>query len=778
MHLLLIDMAYRGSVLLLLLLAIYHLGQRQSAALRSWVLAAGLAALAVLTLLVWMVPEWRVLPGSPVPLPQVKLPEERLLRVEANPEFSADAKLKAQVAMVTQVAKPSSPTKAQAQASTWPTLRWEPVLLSLWMLGTLVCLGRLVVSATRLLFVELRAGEASAPLRESVQSIAAEIGLKRLPKILLGGPGPMVWGLFRGCLLLPPSADRRSVLLHELTHLKRRDPAVLLLAQLVAAVHWFNPLVWLALCELRAMQEASCDDAVLRAGTLASGYAQELLDASAQLHEQPSPGWCALAFTRGHPVERRVRDILSVDRVRSAPRWIARVAAVLVAMGAAMPLALVAKGEPPRGRILDRYGRELVVQEGKQRSHPFGALAAHALGYTRSVNGRGSPRAGVSGVERSYNDDLAAGRDLRLALDARVQAIAELAMNKAGVGRGAVVVMDPRNGDVLASVSVPNFMPDVFEPMLKEEDWGKIRTDPCGPLLDRTQALYAPGSGFKVFTSLAAGLAMKELPTLTCEGSSQWGGKLLKCWIAEKGGKHGPLNLSDALTSSCNCYFYQLSQSMRPTHFLKTGRMLGWDTGDRPAVVFGDEFEHHNSEWHKANCAIGQGEVRCSPLQLCGLAATVANGGTVWKPRWNLDAEPEKLADFQEKGVAAETLKAIRQGMYGVVNGEKGTGKRAQTTKALVAGMTGTSQFWQVVQDELKKDNHVWFTGFAPFDQPRLAFAVFVQGGKSGGSVCAPIAGEIMEQALGLAVDGSGEVLPTPVVMGHLRSLEGVPVGR
>jgi len=153
---------------------------------------------------------------------------------------------------------------------------------------------------------------------------AREIGLKRMPRLLIGTENavPMVWGVWRPRLLLPAGFESwtagklRGVLLHELAHLKRGDPLALWIAQWVKALHWFNPLAWLTIRQLRADQERACDDAALRHGVRSSDYAQSLLDLSRHSRIAPGLALCALTITRCAPVEARVKAILDPNRRR------------------------------------------------------------------------------------------------------------------------------------------------------------------------------------------------------------------------------------------------------------------------------------------------------------------------------------------------------------------------------------------------------------------------------------------------------------------------------
>jgi penicillin-binding protein 2 len=369
------------------------------------------------------------------------------------------------------------------------------------------------------------------------------------------------------------------------------------------------------------------------------------------------------------------------------------------------------------------------------------------------------------------------GANVLLTIDARMQFIAERALRDAGVGRAAAVVVDPNNGDILAMASVPSYDPNVFVPSVSAADWKKLTDDGTDPLTNRAVQGYAPGSIYKVVTALAelrAGIAPTQ--TFTCSGGVQYGNKFMKCWIAGRG-SHGALTLPDAIKNSCNAYFYQGGNAAGIDQIVKVGEALG--LGEKTGVPLSGEsagilpgptwlnLTNPGERWsdgHTANVSIGQGYVLTSPLQMAMVAATIANRGTAFEPRLiyrvvdqnGADArslktgvaigsrKPKVHTDLRRIGISRDQVDAVREGMRRVV--AEGTGKRAQISGMQVGGKTGTAQFWR---GEIQ-DNHTWFIAFAPFDAPRFAICVMVQGAKSGGGVSAPIAREILEQGLAL----------------------------
>jgi penicillin-binding protein 2 len=458
-------------------------------------------------------------------------------------------------------------------------------------------------------------------------------------------------------------------------------------------------------------------------------------------------------------------------------------------------------------------GVEIAVRPVRQ--YVYGALAAHLLGYVGApphidelpdvknytfyqpdVEGksqielaydkwiRGTP--GVRVMTRNVKgviegelrrDPPKQGNNIYLTIDARIQYIAERALRLSGIGRGAAVVVNPKNGEILAMATVPSYDPNIFIPSVSKDDWKVLNDDETDPLTNRAIQSYAPGSTYKTVTALAglrAGIPATR--TYNCSGGVTYGNKYMKCWIADKGGSHGTLNLPDALKNSCNCFFYQWGNDAKIENIDAVGGQLGLGkksgiplTGESPGILPSPEWlrmispTERWSQGYTANTSIGQGFVLASPLQMAMVTATIANRGISYEPRLVLKVvdqqgvdvkdedgklvappEPKVRADLHAVNITDQQIEAVREGMRRVVDG--GTGKRAQIKGITVAGKTGTAQFWRGT----KKDNHTWFITFAPYDDPKYAICVMVQGAKSGGGVSAPIAQKIMEECFAL----------------------------
>jgi penicillin-binding protein 2 len=467
------------------------------------------------------------------------------------------------------------------------------------------------------------------------------------------------------------------------------------------------------------------------------------------------------------------------------------------------------------------------------RHYVYGALAAHLFGYV------GMPREidrdeasqfnfyqpdveGKAQVEAAYDEVLRGtagtrflqrnahgvidgetsriepkqGARVFLTIDARIQYIVEKALRV--VGRGAAVVLDPDNGQILAMASVPSFDPNQFVPSISKTDWEKLAKDQTDPLMNRAINNYAPGSTFKICTALAgirAGIGDRQFD---CTGGVQYGDKYMKCWVLTAKPPlppHGRQDLSTGIKNSCDPFFYQYGNAAGIDQIDVIGALLG--LGQKtplplnnvasgvlpgPAWLAQNAPRERWSPGYTANTAIGQGFVLATPLQVAVMGAAVANGGTVFEPRLVekvvaqdgavLKEEPVRTRSeiLKDAGIPADQFEKVRRGMWRVVNDETGTARKARVKGVEVAGKTGTAQFWR----NGIKDYHTWFLCFAPYDKPRYVVCVFVQGGKSGGSVPAPIAAKILEQIFAMEKGGDVKLEPMEPAVGNFQPIAGV----
>src|ERR1700720_2295363 len=447
------------------------------------------------------------------------------------------------------------------------------------------------------------------------------------------------------------------------------------------------------------------------------------------------------------------------------------------------------------------------------RSYVYGALAAHILGYVGAPDDTNKDEArkytfyqgdveGKSNVEKSMDEYLRGkpgvrylrrnakgvidgvlredpprqGANVFLTIDARIQAIAEEALR--AISRGAAMVVDPNNGNILAMASVPSFDPNTFIPSIKAKDWKALQKDEGDPLVNRAISCLPPGSTFKLITALAGLRGTKNLAgaKYSCGGGVSYGDHFFRCWVAEKHYTHGTIGLADALKVSCDSFFYQYGNAASIQSIDAVGKMLGIGeesglplSGEQTGNMPGPEWMqiHHPQErWSSAqtaNVSIGQGYTLVSPLQLAIAYATAANGGTCYYPRLvdkvlNQDGSPvldehgkpavsqtPRVRSDLRRVVSPQDIDLVRKGLWKVVNEEGGTGGRARLKDVVVAGKTGTAQ----ATDRGHEENVAWFTCFAPFDHPKYVVAVMVQGASGhGGEVAGPIATRILERAL------------------------------
>ncbi|MCC6297253.1 MAG: penicillin-binding protein 2 [Pseudomonadales bacterium] len=469
-----------------------------------------------------------------------------------------------------------------------------------------------------------------------------------------------------------------------------------------------------------------------------------------------------------------VLDTLS--RRLGVPRALTR-EQIVMHIGKRRPLPLVAW----RGidtRVMARWaempdpmaGVDIVVEP--VRDYPEPTLAAHVLGYVGRLDpGRGEDfdyylpdMEGRSGMELTLNSRLAGeaggrllqvdasgfmhrehsvkaprpGEDVVLTLDAAIQRLAEAAL--AGE-RGACVVLDPRNGNVLALASAPGYSIDA----LRDVALGaKLAVDPGRPYVNRAIAgAYPPGSTFKPLVAIAA-LENKRATAETvfdCPGYYDLGGLKIGCWRTSG---HGPLAMRMAIEQSCNAYFCALGiQCGYPRMFhmaeaVGFGHATGIELAHEGSGLLPDapwkERVHHDG-WRSgdtANISIGQGYLLVTPLQMAVFAATIANGGYVYRPR--LVAEHPEGDLVNDMRWSPDTLELVRGGMTDVVESPTGTGKRAKLTDVRVAGKTGSAEYGP----REKRRKYAWMLTFAPAESPRYVAVMVLEDAISGGISTAP----------------------------------------
>ena len=406
------------------------------------------------------------------------------------------------------------------------------------------------------------------------------------------------------------------------------------------------------------------------------------------------------------------------------------------------------------------------------RTYPGGRTYAHVTGYYSLIFGR-------TGLERSANEVLSGeddrffvrrlsdsitgrepqGGNIITTIDPAAQ---EVAYEALGDNRGAVVALDPRTGAVLAMVSRPSFDPALlssFEPAEIREYYEELTSEETDPLLNRViSKTYPPGSTFKVITAAAA-LSSGDVTTETQIPSPreldlpQTTATLRNFGGSSCGGE--TITLEEALRISCNTAFGSLGLSLGDDVIREQAQDFGFGESELrvPTSVATSVFPEDADAPQTAQSAIGQYDVRATPLQMAMVAAGIANDGEVMEPYLVREVEAPDLSRLDlvdpsvyRRAVDEDVAAALTQMMVSVV--EDGSGSRAQIPDIEVAGKTGTAQHAE------GRAPHAWFIGFAPADDPQVAVAVVVEDGgnlgseATGGALSAPIARRVMSAVL------------------------------
>ncbi len=466
------------------------------------------------------------------------------------------------------------------------------------------------------------------------------------------------------------------------------------------------------------------------------------------------------------------------------------------------------------------------VRKAVRRYYPNGALGAHVVGFVGEVNAqeledaarsgrplRAGQTIGKAGIEKQY-DSLLRGQDgmmtlvvdaqgrllqtgenasvlrdlqglgetmggvkgwgqppqpgtkIWLTMDVRLQKAAEEAL----AGKtGAAVVIDPRNGEILALASSPSFNPERLCGQVSPAEMQALTNDPRRPFLERAHmGHYPPGSTFKMVTLLAALQRGVVTPstTVNCTGEYRIGTRIACCW---KTGGHGVVGVVRAVAESCDVFFFEAGRRLGIDVLKETAHELGLETEtgvdllprEVPSVVPGRVWKErrYHEQWYQGdtiNAAIGQGYILLTPIALARLTATVASEGTqVWPHVLRkMEGEDETTTRLRTQPTGTVPIEKrwfalLREGMRGSVQWSSGTGHAADLGDVGVAGKTGSA--------EVKKGlpEHAWFTGFAPFEHPEIACTVLIEYGGHGGASAAPVARQIMRTYFDLRKQGA-----------------------
>ncbi len=436
------------------------------------------------------------------------------------------------------------------------------------------------------------------------------------------------------------------------------------------------------------------------------------------------------------------------------------------------------------------------------RSYPEGENFAHLIGFTLEADATREEAGervhfdlrgieGKKGLEGTYNNLLEGepgsqlvqidvsgfhyrdlqtrppqpGGDLQLTIDANLQrfAVEALAMRQKGEDpntpvRGAVVVLDPNNGDVLAMASSPTFNPNAY--MADNAYRVEMLTNATARTFHRAVfGQYPPGSTFKPMVSLGV---LKEYPDYgktihDCTNPYHVGRRRMKCWIHSRHGEHGKLNLREALMHSCNVYLFEMAQEVgfEPIHDMAEQFGLGQYAGLFPNLEeepVNKDLKYGNlpatavNAIDLCNMSIGQGAITASPLQMAMAVAAIANGGTLYRPRlvkkWRTAPDKDYLENptwaNRRIDVPVKALELVRGGMFDVVQHPDGTAKNARVPGIDIAGKTGSAQFRKKVDGEVVDSVYAWMISYAPFNFPHYAVAIIIEDGVSGSTTIGP----------------------------------------
>lgn len=457
--------------------------------------------------------------------------------------------------------------------------------------------------------------------------------------------------------------------------------------------------------------------------------------------------------------------------------------------------------EDERDKLKNRLPAAMLLRPIYIRTYPNGRMAGQVIGYSGKT-GRNPDGVidnhevlwpdteGRDGIEQTFNAMLTGqhgeykitfdkdgqktsekivtppvpGNTVVTTLDVRLQELAEKAL-EAKAKRGAIVIVDPNSGDVLAMASWPTYNPNAFIPNISAEKFKELQDDPNIPLLPRAfRSSYPPGSVFKVPVGVAAlesgGISAND--EFQCVPALQVGNVTFHNW---KKTDRGSLNFVQALTESCDTWFYQVGIKIGADPIIGWAQKMGF--GAKCGIPLRGEVEGRvpTDEYMKAthgrrllngdvaNLSIGQGDVEVTPLQMAQAMAIVGNGGTFYQTRLVQQVQTidnEIVTAYQVRAkrtvdMSPSTVAQLHEAMMGVVNAPTGTAHQAGLDNVAVAGKTGTAQWGP----KKKERTAAWFAGFVPAVQPQFAFAALYEGDVGadvhGGSSAAPMIGKIFK---------------------------------
>ena len=495
----------------------------------------------------------------------------------------------------------------------------------------------------------------------------------------------------------------------------------------------------------------------------------------------------------------RMFDSLSLDTAFQRSRWIKN-----------RPIHILEDASPEQVSVIEEHSSELpgvVTLTESRRDYPYGTLASHVLGYTSEISEEQlkqpayegysqGDRIGQKGLEQEYDVEFrgkngmklvevnAAGREvgstravegqapvpglhLVSTIDLKLQKVAEAAIPDSV--KGALVAIDPRNGEILAMVSSPRLDPNIFSLKKRERNkgWAQVALDSLRPLTNRAiSGVYPPASVFKLVTAgagLESGiLSESKYYPKSCTGGFQYGSRYQKCW-----GSHGNLNVVHALRLSCDVFFYQAGLEIDMARINEFGRRFGY--GEQPLGIdipgeksgwlpdsasFNERNKRLGWRWARGlilNLSIGQGQL-VTPLQQATFIGSLATNKGVYRPHFMKELrdwqgnvvkryEPEIIRPGKMK---PETHRVLLAAMDSVVNHPGGTGKRGALPGIRVGAKTGSGEW------KKGEKTHAWYAAVAPLYDPQIAVAVILEAAGGGGAKAAPIVRKVMMSYFGL----------------------------
>ena len=446
----------------------------------------------------------------------------------------------------------------------------------------------------------------------------------------------------------------------------------------------------------------------------------------------------------------------------------------------------------------NKYNLEgIFIAEDHLRMYPYKEVFSHLLGYISKPNQKElslpfiskmpNLDIGKEGLEKSFNPllvgkagqreievnskgrvireiskvDSIQGKELHLSLDSRIQ---EYAVNLLQSYRaGSINVINIKNGEILCMASTPTYDPNKIIKKPNKEYWDSLLSNSLSPLTNRSlQGLYSPGSTFKMIVAIAAlkyGVISSK-STHSCSGKIEFGDRLYHCW---KTNGHGKMDVTNAITQSCDVFFYEISKKLGIDKIAKVAEDFGLGQifdismpNQKKGIIPSKKWKKTTlgESWYAGETlisGIGQGFVLTSPFQLAVMTSIIASDGKIVEPT----ILKSKNINFKTNSKYSDEIKIIKKAMFKVVNVNKGTAFKSRLQDVKFSGKTGTSQVRSISlseresdefrkkEQEWKKRDHALFVGYIPYDDPQYAISVIIEHGGSGASTAAPIAKQV-----------------------------------